>query len=298
MKEGADGRFRRMTNPNKLVQDGPKFPLLCKACEGRFSIRESWFSQNVFLPLVRDGHRPQTYDPQLFYFLISLAWRMLCVPRSIPPEERELTRLIAAADQDWRAFLLEEKPLPEQFQEAHLFIAEPESIRRLPVPNQELYFACYTDGTIVSCRDHLGWHLIYVKIPRFLFFFPLMPLGPAAFLNTAIDPRGGDIPDYQEIRHDWVGGIIVQRASEVHDQLQSRSPKQKEKDWESLHEHPNSDWARAVAADERALLRAALRPRSRQLPLGVFPQPASAGRNDPCPCRSGKKFKRCCGRAR
>lgn len=27
---------------------------------------------------------------------------------------------------------------------------------------------------------------------------------------------------------------------------------------------------------------------------GVAPQPAKAGRNDPCPCGSGKKFKRCC----
>jgi uncharacterized protein YecA (UPF0149 family) len=26
------------------------------------------------------------------------------------------------------------------------------------------------------------------------------------------------------------------------------------------------------------------------------PEPQRVGRNDPCPCGSGKKFKRCCGR--
>ncbi|ODA35982.1 hypothetical protein A8L45_02385 [Veronia pacifica] len=28
---------------------------------------------------------------------------------------------------------------------------------------------------------------------------------------------------------------------------------------------------------------------------GVFPGTIKAGRNDPCPCGSGKKFKKCCG---
>jgi len=28
-----------------------------------------------------------------------------------------------------------------------------------------------------------------------------------------------------------------------------------------------------------------------------FPRRSKVGRNDPCPCGSGKKYKRCCGRA-
>ncbi len=28
---------------------------------------------------------------------------------------------------------------------------------------------------------------------------------------------------------------------------------------------------------------------------GVYPTPEKHGRNDPCPCGSGKKYKRCCG---
>jgi uncharacterized protein YecA (UPF0149 family) len=31
-------------------------------------------------------------------------------------------------------------------------------------------------------------------------------------------------------------------------------------------------------------------------PAEARPSGARAGRNDPCPCGSGKKFKRCCGR--
>ena len=30
----------------------------------------------------------------------------------------------------------------------------------------------------------------------------------------------------------------------------------------------------------------------------VGPAPRPVGRNDPCPCGSGKKYKRCCGRKR
>ena len=32
--------------------------------------------------------------------------------------------------------------------------------------------------------------------------------------------------------------------------------------------------------------------------LAAGPAPRSVGRNDPCPCGSGKKYKRCCGRKR
>lgn len=32
-------------------------------------------------------------------------------------------------------------------------------------------------------------------------------------------------------------------------------------------------------------------------PLGISPAEARRGRNDPCPCGSGRKFKRCCGRS-
>jgi uncharacterized protein YecA (UPF0149 family) len=35
-------------------------------------------------------------------------------------------------------------------------------------------------------------------------------------------------------------------------------------------------------------------------PMAAMPQPtrgsSTVGRNDPCPCGSGKKFKKCCGR--
>lgn len=36
-------------------------------------------------------------------------------------------------------------------------------------------------------------------------------------------------------------------------------------------------------------------PRPASSPLRAAPAPAKAGRNDPCPCGSGKKYKKCCG---
>lgn len=31
-------------------------------------------------------------------------------------------------------------------------------------------------------------------------------------------------------------------------------------------------------------------------PVQTYRAPAKVGRNEPCPCASGKKFKKCCGR--
>ena len=48
--------------------------------------------------------------------------------------------------------------------------------------------------------------------------------------------------------------------------------------------------ARAVAAQTP--------PGAAPAPMGFAPAPArpAVGRNDPCPCGSGKKYKKCCGK--
>jgi len=38
------------------------------------------------------------------------------------------------------------------------------------------------------------------------------------------------------------------------------------------------------------------KPEDKKMPEIVTAAPKKIGRNDPCPCGSGKKYKKCCGR--
>lgn len=51
-----------------------------------------------------------------------------------------------------------------------------------------------------------------------------------------------------------------------------------------------------VAGYEAAAREAGLLPQARRLPTAPARKVPTPGRNDPCPCGSGRKFKRCCGR--
>src|SRR5438105_3665023 len=50
MRTSSPGRIRDSTAPNRLIQDGPKIPLLCAPCEERFAAWETPFAERIFLP--------------------------------------------------------------------------------------------------------------------------------------------------------------------------------------------------------------------------------------------------------
>jgi hypothetical protein len=56
---------------------GPTRPLLCGACEDRFSLWESTFARDVFHPLVAGKPVPVKYGPWLSKFAASVCWRIL-----------------------------------------------------------------------------------------------------------------------------------------------------------------------------------------------------------------------------
>ena len=64
-------------------------------------------------------------------------------------------------------------------------------------------------------------------------------------------------------------------------------PEKHEKRYERLQEQKRR--ARAVASDDDAPIPDA--------PVEQARATTPVGRNDPCPCGSGKKYKKCCGRA-
>ncbi|MFW6061281.1 MAG: SEC-C metal-binding domain-containing protein, partial [Planctomycetota bacterium] len=68
---------------------------------------------------------------------------------------------------------------------------------------------------------------------------------------------------------------VYQISSTVHEQMQG-------------YDHLAQD----VAAQQQAA-----QPQQQQKPKTITREVPKVGRNDPCPCGSGKKFKKCCGRA-
>jgi hypothetical protein len=77
MKETGGDYIRYSGSPNQRCQDGYKVELLCDACEQRFSKRERWFCEKVFVPYLKENEVVFQYDESLFYFLVSLLWRVL-----------------------------------------------------------------------------------------------------------------------------------------------------------------------------------------------------------------------------
>ena len=89
-----------------------------------------------------------------------------------------------------------------------------------------------------------------------------------------------------------------QRASEVFGELLNRPSFSWERDGESLLREYKASYLDSPARPSIAPLNEML---SKASPLGARPgqgrlHQKRPGRNDPCPCGSGKKYKRCCGR--
>lgn len=83
-KISATGFIRSTGNINQRVQDGVKYPLLCKKCEDTFSVFEAAFANEVFFPMIdanksenRGKQNPIRYGKYVLPFCVSVLWRAL-----------------------------------------------------------------------------------------------------------------------------------------------------------------------------------------------------------------------------
>ena len=76
-KETGSRFLRTFKEPNRRQQDGLKRYFLSEKAEQRFSINEKWFAENIFKPYLKQQRIIFEYDEHLFYFAISLLWRIL-----------------------------------------------------------------------------------------------------------------------------------------------------------------------------------------------------------------------------
>jgi hypothetical protein len=284
MAKTGDGYFRGGDEPNVRVQDGPKQRLLCGDCEHRFSLREKWFAETIFTPYIEHGVKQFPYDASLFYFAVSLSWRVLI--QSLPNVHERLAHFrpsLEACEQEWRSYLLG-GPVPTTYSEAHIFITDIGLVGgEQPVEGFNSYMARAVDGDVIGSRSGCS---VYSKIARFIFFGAITPTEQTAADKTQLSPAGGVLEIPQRLSDGSLGEFLVDRARVARQRIFGElSPLQHQKISERaikvIPNIANSDLVKAIQADREANIVPFLSGR--------------IGRNEMCPCGSLKKYKKCHG---
>ena len=124
LKKTSVGGVRGSEIPNRRIQDGPKLPLLCEACEQMFSVWEREFSKNIFDPVHVGGPTPVGLPYRgtwALKFCVSVSWRALELLKdhglSHLPESQQ--RECEQTLETWRKFLTNALPHPGRH-EQHL----------------------------------------------------------------------------------------------------------------------------------------------------------------------------------
>lgn len=134
--------FRSTDKPNLRVQGGDTMPLLCAACESRFSRWEVEFARRVFQPVAKGPCEIQ-YEGWLRRFLVSVAWRGGVYRGEEDPSLSEATAKLIGS---WRLWLSGEVGEPE----GQHFIVFP------PLLYQALSFAMLTSDAEAFVSRAIG----------------------------------------------------------------------------------------------------------------------------------------------
>lgn len=284
--KSTGGRFLRSPeNPNIRFQDGLKQYFLCETCEAKFSSAEKYFSENIFNPYLEDGRCDDKYSARLFYFLISISWRILWqYLESCKQNKFQFANLLIEAEEKWRMFLLHGNR-PDPYNEVHLIFTDIVSGEEQPVENLNVYLTRAIDGTIVSNSTICA---LYSKFSRFISFASITPFDQSMWINTRVNIDGGFLKMPQTMNDGVLGEFILDRARFIGQSKGHLSDKQNKAIGEEIFKYPSkyieSDYGRAMLADQQAKIN----------PFTVWPD--NIGHNELCPCGSGQKFKKCHGR--
>jgi len=201
-----------VSNPNKRVQDGLKTELLCKNCEQLFSKSEKWFSENIFKPYLDNSNYHFVYDSNLYYFLMSIAWR-ICVFKKSSMKNHKYESMINDAENEWHAYL-SKNVIPKKYNRVHLFFTEIAENMILPVDNWNRYITRTIDTTI-GYSDSICF--LYYKFSKFLVFVEINGFKDDYFKNTLIDPYKGELIPPQVLKYSSISNFLVQRAKDSSD---------------------------------------------------------------------------------
>jgi len=285
LRKTGSGYFRMPENPNIKYQDLPKYRLLCEDCEQRFSLKERYFSKNIFYPYLKNSPKKFKYSASLYYFLISILWRIVVSKLdAYKREHKNFSKEIDKAEDDWRFFLLGKKISINY--DVHLFITDFVTGFRIPVRGFNRYMARGIDADVLSNSSEC---YVYVKFSRFCVFAPLTKYDESKWINTKIVNGDSIWSSPQEIRDRRIGNFFVERIKLAFRKLHGNiSEKQRKSISEYQKKHiekiMNSELGEALFYDSFS-----------SVDTGFFPE-RNIGRNELCPCGSNLKYKKCHGR--
>lgn len=215
-KTSATGFMRGTEDPNRRIQDGKKYPLLCEQCEDRLSVFEGDFASEVFHPYTQTKQVGLPYGGSCLKFFVSLVWRSLhhlWITDVDPakPLQPEFEGVLDAPYNVWREFLLDRRPHPGSYT-VHVFPVD--DVSGSSVPNTPSKTSQYNTGAIdmdlVCCES---WGHVYVKIPYFLVFGTIFEKrSPKFSKNTLVRLKKGNL-----------GGRNMAMAENIMEYVHSRS---------------------------------------------------------------------------
>jgi hypothetical protein len=276
--------FRGTANPNLRLQDGIKERLLCGECEQRFSVREKWFAERMFKPYIEQRVMLFEYDSSLFYFAVSLLWRILERNlRNLHPMFSRFKAQIVDLEEQWRVFLLG-GDIPLAASEMHVFITDVGPMHgEQPVEGFNLYMARTLDGEVIGGETDC---IVFGKLPRFVFFGAVTPTMQTADDGTLVSSRGGKLRVPQKLSDTMLGDFLVDRVRVAREKIRKRMSEAQQVRVAkyaraNLAKMNGKDLFNVLSADATATVKPFIK--------------GKIGRNSSCPCGSLKKFKKCHG---
>ncbi len=227
MKETGSKYQRGYKNPNVRIQDGYKKYLLSEEAEQLFSKKEKWFAENIFRPYLTNPNSKLKYDENLFYFSISVLWRILVLEL----EEQiidsfKFKTIMQNAETQWRKFLYK-GIYPKDFDRIHIILTDRIIKHDIESSNVDNYFTRLLDGTTVF-NENINFCSIYVKFSRFIFFGLLMNGDESKLQGTKINAISGILKTPQFIDEPSITGFFLNRIKQL-DKMPFPSEKQQDK---------------------------------------------------------------------
>jgi hypothetical protein len=256
-------------------------PLLCWDCEKKFSKAETYFSNNFFYPYLNENQQEYNYDEHLYYFLISILWRVLTLNIELVEQiDKKEAKFFEEVEEEWRLFLVQGKDIAIK-SSIHLFFTNLIKNDFFP-DNFNRYLTRNTDGCIVRA-DKKG---IYSKFAKFIIYANLDEVNTPFWNNALVNNGKGEIKVTEFMGDKDLLELLIYRAKEALSILENELSSEQKKaihEWtfSNLKEYINTDLAKSMEADLEDVNSTFLE--------------YSKVRDKLCSCGSGKKTKDCHG---
>jgi hypothetical protein len=206
--------LRAFANPNRRLQDLDKMYLLSKEAEEKFSLYEKWFAENIFKPYQLNREMNFEYNDKLYYFSISVLWRVLKRELHFHDYTKQLFfEKMLKTEIEWRNFL-KDYSFPRNYFKINIFLTDNVMYHDLNLTGVDYYFSRSIDSTIVSNKD-ASYCFVYAKFLKFIIFAFIDGYKEDELKSTLINPIKGQITVPQPIYDEEFLRYYIYRIQEI-----------------------------------------------------------------------------------